>query len=211
MTNVELSQLSQLSQAVHGTMSAWPMAAASSRWGLAAFVAFGGVSWELRRSQGLARYREMKRCYSETGSETRFPFYGRDFGYEVDYMLELQLQPGDRCLASYSLEALPVTHAAVLTWKRTTRSFATGSYGSNRSNGSNDYDIDEEAVIEVVNGQRYCRHPSRPGSWWQPWWCGEHLTRYSDWLAWPPLKEVRVCRRVPHTTSKTGETCFTVR
>ena len=88
---------------------------------------------------------------------------------------------------------------------------STGSYGSNRSNGSNDYDIDEEAVIEVVNGQRYCRHPSRPGSWWQPWWCGEHLTRYSDWLAWPPLKEVRVCRRVPHTTSKTGETCFTVR
>lgn len=159
----------------------------------------------------MARYREMKRRYSETGSETRFPFYGRDFGYEVDYMLELQLQPGDRCLASYSLEALPVTHAAVLTWKRTTRSFATGSYGSNRSNGSNDYDIDEEAVIEVVNGQRYCRHPSRPGSWWQPWWCGEHLTRYSDWLAWPPLKEVRVCRRVPHTTSKTGETCFTVR
>ena len=123
LTNVELSQLSQLSQAVHGTMSAWPMAAASSRWGLAAFVAFGGVSWELRRSQGLARYREMKRRYSETGSETRFPFYGRDFGYEVDYMLELQLQPGDRCLASYSLEALPVTHAAVLTWKRTTRSF----------------------------------------------------------------------------------------
>ena len=191
-------------------MAPWPsMAAASSRWGLAAFVACGaGVSWELRRSQGLARYREMKRRYSETGSETRFPFYGRDFGYEVDYMLELQLQPGDRCLASYSLEALPLTHAAILTWKRSMRRFS-GSYGPYGSNPSND--IDEEAVIEVVNGQRYCRHPSRPGFWWQPWWCGESLTRYSDWLAWPPLKEVRVCRRVPHTSSKTGETCFTVR
>ena len=40
----------------------------------------------------------------ETGSETRFPFYGRDYGYEVDYMLELGLQPGDRCSASYRLE-----------------------------------------------------------------------------------------------------------
>eukprot|EP00435_Cladocopium_sp_Y103_P043966 s1417_g12.t1 len=181
----ETSRPSSSARKVKLSMAPWPsMAVASSRWGLAAFAALGAGAavscWELRRSQGLARYREMKRRYSETGSETRFPFYGRDFGYEVDYMLELQLQAGDRCHASYSLEALPLTHAAVLIWKR---KFATGS---KRKEG-----IDEEAVIEVVDGQRYCRHPSRPGSWWQPWpwWPSESLTRYSDWLAWPPLKE----------------------
>ena len=163
-------------------------------------AALGGATvatiscWELRRSQGLARYAEMKRRYVETGSETRFPFYGRDSGYEVDYMLELQLQAGDHCHASYSIEALPVTHAAVLTWRRYCRQFP---------------DDDEEAVVEVVDGQRYCRHPMRPGRWWEPWRQGEGLTRYSDWLAWPPLKEVRVCRHVP--SSRTGEVCFTVR
>lgn len=61
--------------------------------------------------------KEMRRRYVETGSETRFPFYGKDYGYEaeaqfwagfpeVDYMLELGLQSGDRCSASYRLEAL---------------------------------------------------------------------------------------------------------
>lgn len=173
------------------------MATASVKCSLAALGAAAAAvtGWELRRNQGLAKYREMRRRYVETGSETRFPFYGRDFGYEVDYMLELQLQPGDRCQASYSLEALPMTHAAVLAWNR----------------WSEPDSADEEAMIELVDGQRYCRHPTRPGFWWQPWWRESELTRYSDWLAWPPLQEVRVCRKVPHTTSRTGEMCFTVR
>ncbi len=175
------------------------MAAATAKRGLASLGTATGVAvalWELRRKQVLSRYEEMKRRYVETGSETRFPFYGRDFGYEVDYMLELQLQDGDRCFATYSIEVLPLTHAAVLMWQRKVLVST----------------VDEEAVIEVVNGQRFCRHPKRPGFWWQPWWFDEgSLTRYSDWLAWPPVKEVRVCRSVPFTTSRTGETCFTVR
>lgn len=175
------------------------MAAARAKRGLASLGTATGVAvalWELRRKQVLSRYEEMKRRYVETGSETRFPFYGRDFGYEVDYMLELQLQAGDRCLAAYSIEVLPLTHAAVLMWQRKVLVST----------------VDEEAVIEVINGQRFCRHPKRPGFWWQPWWFDEgSLTRYSDWLAWPPVKEVRVCRSVPLTTSRTGETCFTVR
>ncbi|CAK9093312.1 Uncharacterized protein SCF082_LOCUS43898 [Durusdinium trenchii] len=37
----------------------------------------------VRRHQALSKYEEMKRRYVETGSEMRFPFYGRDFGYEA--------------------------------------------------------------------------------------------------------------------------------
>ena len=78
------------------------MAAATAKRGLASLGTATGVAvalWELRRKQVLSRYEEMKRRYVETGSETRFPFYGRDFGYEVDYMLELQLQAGGPLLS----------------------------------------------------------------------------------------------------------------
>ncbi|CAJ1364584.1 unnamed protein product, partial [Effrenium voratum] len=110
----------------------------AARWGLAACGASAlGISyWEVRRRQLLAQYEAMRVRYVETGSETRFPFYGRDFGYEVDYMIELGLQQGDRCSALYRLEALPVTHALAVVWKRF------------RSPAS----ADEEAVVELKDG-----------------------------------------------------------
>ncbi|OLQ04518.1 hypothetical protein AK812_SmicGene12354 [Symbiodinium microadriaticum] len=73
---------------------------------------------KVRRQQLLAEVEAARVRYRDTGSETRFPFYGRDFGYEVDYMLELGLQPGDRCFAEYRLQALPFTHACAVALRR---------------------------------------------------------------------------------------------
>ncbi|CAE7942924.1 unnamed protein product [Symbiodinium sp. KB8] len=103
-------------------------------------------------------------------------------------MLELGLQPGDRCFAEYRLQALPFTHACAVALRR--RSAAH----------SGKYRCDEEAVIELSAGQRHCRHMCRPGPWWQPWRPDseeKELTRYSDWLAWPVLGEVRILRLAP--------------
>mmetsp|Transcript_29650 Transcript_29650/g.66790 ORF Transcript_29650/g.66790 Transcript_29650/m.66790 type:complete len:173 (+) Transcript_29650:51-569(+) len=172
------------------------MASLATRCGLTALASGTGVvtCWEVRRQQLLAKVEAARTRYRDTGSETRFPFYGRDFGYEVDYLLELGLQPGDQCHATYNLPALPLTHALAVAVQR----------------WMSKADCDEEALIELAAGQRHCRHPARPGLWWRPWWPGSErktLTRYCDWLAWPVLGEVRI-RRLP---GKPGETWCTVR
>ncbi|CAE7479433.1 unnamed protein product [Symbiodinium natans] len=154
---------------------------------VAATASAAGGCWEVRRKRLWAEMEAARVRYRDTGSETRFPFYGRDWGYEVDYMLELGLQPGDRCFAEYRLEALPLTHACAVALRR-------------RLTEPGKVRCDEEAVIELVAGQRHCRHGVRPGPWWAPWRPAveaKALTRYSDWLAWPVLGEVRILRLAP--------------
>ena len=118
--------------------------ASAARCGLAAVAGASSACacWEFRRQQLLAQTEAARVRYRETGSETRYPFYGRDWGYEVDYMLELGLQPGDRCFAAYRLQALPWTHACAVALRR-------------RLRGSENFGCDEEAVIELVAGQRH--------------------------------------------------------
>eukprot|EP00913_Durusdinium_trenchii_P013568 g12738.t1 len=79
-TNKDLVAAGGGPAAVRATMSA-------AKCGLAAVssVAVLSTCWEVRRHQALSKYEEMKRRYVETGSEMRFPFYGRDFGYEVGF------------------------------------------------------------------------------------------------------------------------------
>uniref|UniRef100_A0A7S4SVQ7 Uncharacterized protein n=1 Tax=Alexandrium monilatum TaxID=311494 RepID=A0A7S4SVQ7_9DINO len=143
--------------------------------------------WESRRWSLLQAHEDIRARYRDSGAETRLPFYGRDHGYEVDYMMELGLETGDVCRVTYCLAALHAPHAAAAALERWRRERA----GVPEAQPP----CDEEAVVEVRDGQRWCRHPPRPGPCWAPWWPGREpgaTTRYSDWLAWPGLAEVRV-------------------
>lgn len=169
----------------------------------AGFVAW----WELQRHQLRLKYEDVKRRYRETGAESRFPFYGRDTGYEVDYFIELGLNQGDVCHATYNLRALPLQHAAAAALSRWLHEL-----GTNPTNGSSfeTHAYDEEAFVEIVDGQRKCRHPPRP-VWWSPWWPGgskSQISPYSEWLAWQAIQEVHVLSHAHKGRQATG---FTVR
>ncbi|CAE8602845.1 unnamed protein product, partial [Polarella glacialis] len=104
----------------------------------------------VRRNHWLSLHEAAREKYQDSGGETRYPFYGRDFGYEVDYMIELGLQPGDRCFAAYRIEALPATHAAATVLRRWLKRGTTGE--SDASAGSSQLffqQFDEEAIIEM--------------------------------------------------------------
>eukprot|EP00747_Dinoflagellata_sp_TGD_P187399 gnl/TRDRNA2_/TRDRNA2_45037_c0_seq1.p1 gnl/TRDRNA2_/TRDRNA2_45037_c0~~gnl/TRDRNA2_/TRDRNA2_45037_c0_seq1.p1 ORF type:complete len:190 (-),score=23.06 gnl/TRDRNA2_/TRDRNA2_45037_c0_seq1:59-628(-) len=159
--------------------------------------------WEGRRLNLLGKYEEVRQRYRESGGESRFPFYGRDFGYDVDYMIELGLDAGDKCQARFKPEVLHAHHAAALiAWR--------WRVGDNHSLW------DEEATVEIVDGRRHCRHSPRPAAWWVPWWPGstpETLTPYSEWLAWPAISEVVVLPKSGNEGRgrKTAATLFNVR
>mmetsp|Transcript_43012 Transcript_43012/g.92228 ORF Transcript_43012/g.92228 Transcript_43012/m.92228 type:complete len:181 (-) Transcript_43012:14-556(-) len=158
-----------------------------------ASMGLGVAFWEYQRQAILMRYEAGKLHYEESGGESRYPFYGRDHGYEVDYMLELELQEGDRILATYRPAALHPWQAAALQYVRWREGRAFDD--SCRFKGS----YDEEAVIEVDSGRRFCRHPPRPDHWSKPWKPGGDKDRrsfYSDWLAAPYLNEVLVVRKL---------------
>ena len=44
--------------------------------------------WEWRRKKILATFNDAKQHYVDSGSDSRYPFYGRSHGYEIDYMIE---------------------------------------------------------------------------------------------------------------------------
>eukprot|EP00933_Yihiella_yeosuensis_P043805 TRINITY_DN38785_c0_g1_i1.p1 TRINITY_DN38785_c0_g1~~TRINITY_DN38785_c0_g1_i1.p1 ORF type:complete len:220 (-),score=34.34 TRINITY_DN38785_c0_g1_i1:24-596(-) len=189
--------------AARSAISARHVAAATSA------IAVGGVAyWEVERWKILQRYEALKVHYHDSGAATRFPFYGRNEHYEIDYMIELGLQQGDQCYARYRLQALPLTNViALLMWRRL----------SGRSSGlvaGSPELCDEEATIEVVDGQRLCRHPARPSFWWSPWWPGGEAstaTKYSEWLAWPGLVEVHIKPISGQDESGKRRACFTVK
>merc|ERR1712196_46176 len=134
---------------------------------------------EVKRAQLLAAYGAKHERYCESGAESRFPFYGKDDGYEVDYFVEVGLEPGSICQATYDVSTLaPPLAAAVLfyRWKL-------------------ERPWDEEATVELKFGQRHCRHPPRPDAWWRFWSpaaAADQLTPYADWLAWPGISEMKV-------------------
>eukprot|EP00445_Apocalathium_hangoei_P005642 CAMPEP_0203863954 /NCGR_PEP_ID=MMETSP0359-20131031/14473_1 /ASSEMBLY_ACC=CAM_ASM_000338 /TAXON_ID=268821 /ORGANISM="Scrippsiella Hangoei, Strain SHTV-5" /LENGTH=192 /DNA_ID=CAMNT_0050781593 /DNA_START=23 /DNA_END=601 /DNA_ORIENTATION=- len=187
-------------------------AAAMSRLGAARVAVAGALAasgggmawWELRRGALLADFERGRRRYVDSGGESRYPFYGRDHGYEVDYFIELGLEPGDRLFAAYRPSVLCLPHAAtLLAWRRfrgATPADHPTCHGASRG-------WDEEGVIEVDSGRRRCRHPERPGPWWRPWIPGAAAvlsSSYPDWLAWPCVLEVVVVRG-------TGSRVMTVR
>eukprot|EP00927_Polykrikos_kofoidii_P079447 TRINITY_DN76229_c0_g1_i1.p1 TRINITY_DN76229_c0_g1~~TRINITY_DN76229_c0_g1_i1.p1 ORF type:complete len:261 (+),score=12.39 TRINITY_DN76229_c0_g1_i1:57-785(+) len=176
---------------------------AGRRTGWAGAAVAGGalLFWEGRRHYIRSDREEISARYRDTGAESRFPFYGRDSGYEVDYMIELGLDHGDVCQVRYDLARLHASHAAVAALFRWRRSAAAGGGGSDA-----DDVFDEVATVEVNSGRRYCRHPARPtaGAPWRLWWPHSEpteLTPYSDWLAWNGLGEMRV---VPLVTPPEG-------
>eukprot|EP00928_Gymnodinium_smaydae_P014483 TRINITY_DN15314_c0_g1_i2.p1 TRINITY_DN15314_c0_g1~~TRINITY_DN15314_c0_g1_i2.p1 ORF type:complete len:255 (-),score=54.22 TRINITY_DN15314_c0_g1_i2:115-849(-) len=183
------------------TAGTWPLRVG----GVLVLVAGAGASWwELRRWQLRQRREEVLERYRESGSESRYPFYGRDHGYEVDYMIELDLQAGDLCHTSFRIETLPLPSALALAAARWRR----------RSDGAKDVAdwIDEVATIEIKDGRRFCRHPPRPGASPAAGPGVDVLTPYSDWLAWPGVAEVQILRKTnARSPARSPAASFTVR
>merc|ERR1711865_529921 len=141
--------------------------------------------WEIQRWQFLQLDKRRREHYCLSGAEGRFPYYGKDTDYEVDYFIEIGLEPKAICYARFHFTALHVPQAAaLLAWRWSTSS-----------------PYDEEAAVELRLGQKVCRHAARPGAWWMPWWPGSHssevVTPYSDWLAWAAIDEVKVVPPMP--------------
>eukprot|EP00929_Paragymnodinium_shiwhaense_P074891 TRINITY_DN38306_c0_g1_i1.p3 TRINITY_DN38306_c0_g1~~TRINITY_DN38306_c0_g1_i1.p3 ORF type:complete len:219 (-),score=50.59 TRINITY_DN38306_c0_g1_i1:316-972(-) len=169
----------------------------------AASAGCAAVWWERRRQGLLQDYEVLLERYRDTGSDSRFPWYGRDWGYEVDYFIELGLDAGDVLRLRYNIAALPPHQAAALAVVRWYRSLggsmATSpgsstsgtSVGSGAAAGSAGAGEPMEVVVDC--GQKYIRHPPRPpAAWWMPWWprstCSQ-VSKYCDWLAWHPVVE----------------------
>merc|ERR1712217_175366 len=103
-------------------------------------------------------------------------------------MIELGLDHGDLCQATYRLGVLHFPNALAIWLRRWSR----------RNEVDSDSPVwDEEASIEVIDGRRMCVYPPRPETLALPWWLSSSppprvVASYSDWLAWPGLDEVKV-------------------